>query len=77
MLFRSINLASNYVKRSSKIAIDGGTKAAIGTGTVVNADSVRIRITGALYGQVLGSINRGTKVAVLGEKDGWYMNFGR
>lgn len=68
-----INLASNYVKRSSKIAIDGGTKAAIGTGTVVNADSVRIRITGALYGQVLGSINRGTKVAVLGEKDGWYM----
>lgn len=68
-----INLASNYVKRSSKIAIDGGTKAAIGTGTVVNADSVRVRITGALYGQVLGSINRGTKVAVLGEKDGWYM----
>ena len=30
-------------------------------------------MTGALYGQVLGSINRGTKVAVLGEKDGWYM----
>lgn len=67
-----INLASNYVKRSSKIAIDGGTKGAIGTGTVVNADSVRIRMTGALYGQVLGSINRGTKVAVLEEKDGWY-----
>ena len=55
------------------MAIDGGTNAAIGTGTVVNADSVRVRITGALYGQVLGSINRGTKVAVLGEKDGWYM----
>ena len=67
-----INLASNYVKRSSKITIDGGTKGAIGTGTVVNADSVRIRMTGALYGQVLGSINRGTKVAVLEEKDGWY-----
>ena len=29
-------------------------------------------MTGALYGQVLGSINRGTKVAVLEEKDGWY-----
>lgn len=67
-----INLASNYVKRSTKITIDGGTKGAIGTGTVVNADSVRIRMTGALYGQVLGSINRGTKVAVLEEKDGWY-----
>lgn len=67
-----INLASNYVKRSSKITIDGGTKGAIGTGTVVNADSVRIRMTGALYGQVLGNINRGTKVAVLEEKDGWY-----
>ena len=67
-----INLASNYVKRSSKITIDGGTKGAIGTGTVVNADSVHIRMTGALYGQVLGSINRGTKVAVLEEKDGWY-----
>ena len=67
-----INLASNYVKRSSKITIDGGTKGAIGTGTVVNADSVRVRMTGALYGQVLGSINRGTKVAVLEEKDGWY-----
>ena len=67
-----INLASNYAKRSSKITIDGGTKGAIGTGTVVNADSVRVRMTGALYGQVLGSINRGTKVAVLEEKDGWY-----
>lgn len=67
-----INLASNYVKRSSKITIDGGTKGAIGTGTVVNADSVRVRMTGALYGQVLGSINRGTKVSVLEEKDGWY-----
>ena len=67
-----INLASNYVKRSSKITIDGGTKGAIGTGTVVNADSVRVRMTGALYGQVLGNINRGTKVAVLEEKDGWY-----
>ena len=29
-------------------------------------------MTGALYGQVLGNINRGTKVAVLEEKDGWY-----
>ena len=67
-----INLASNYAKRSTKITIDGGTKGAIGTGTVVNADTVRIRMTGALYGQVLGSINRGTKVAVLEEKDGWY-----
>ena len=68
-----INLASNYVKRSSQVTIDSSTKAAIGTGTVVNADSVRVRMTGALYGQVLGSINRGTKVAVLEEKDGWYM----
>ena len=67
-----INLASNYVKRSTKISLDGSTKGAIGTGTVVNADSVRVRMTGALYGQVLGSINRGTKVAVLEEKDGWY-----
>ena len=67
-----INLASNYAKRSSKVTIGGSTKAAIGTGTVVNADSVRVRMTGALYGQVLGSINRGTKVAVLEEKDGWY-----
>ena len=67
-----INLASNYVKRSSKITIEGSTKDAIGTGTVVNADSVRIRMTGAIYGTVLGNINRGTKVAVLEEKDGWY-----
>ena len=67
-----INLASNYVKRSSKITIEGSTKDAIGTGTVVNADSVRVRMTSAIYGTVLGSINRGTKVAVLGEKDGWY-----
>lgn len=68
-----INLASNYVKRSTQVTIDSGTsEAAIGTGTVVNADSVRVRMTGALYGQVLGNINRGTKVAVLAEKDGWY-----
>ncbi|MGM9550445.1 MAG: SH3 domain-containing protein [Faecousia sp.] len=68
-----INLASKYVKRSQEVTIDSGTsEAAIGTGTVVNADSVRVRMTGALYGQPLGSIDRGTRVAVLEEKDGWY-----
>ncbi|MDD5864242.1 MAG: SH3 domain-containing protein [Firmicutes bacterium] len=74
-----INLASNYVKRSSQITIDKGTSgststapAAIGIGTVVNADTVRVRASGALSGKQVGSINRGTKVSVLAEKDGWY-----
>ena len=69
-----INLASNYAKRSSQVTIEEGStnSDAIGTGTVINADNVRIRMTGALYGQPLGSIKRGTKVAVLEEKDGWY-----
>ena len=73
-----INLASNYAKRSSQITIDKGADsendaaAILGVGTVVNADTVRVRATGALSGQQVGSINRGTKVSVLAEKDGWY-----
>lgn len=72
-----INLASNYAKRSSQITIDKGSdssasSAILGVGTVVNADTVRVRASGALTGQQVGSIDRGTKVSVLAEKDGWY-----
>lgn len=72
-----INLASNYAKRSSQITIDkggdsGASSAILGVGTVVNADTVRVRASGALSGKQVGSIDRGTKVSVLAEKDGWY-----
>ncbi len=73
-----VNLASKYVSRNGAPNLDGDKDNGSGTftgqvATVVNTDSVRVRITGATYGQVIGSLARGTKAAVLDEKDGWYM----
>ncbi len=72
-----VNLASKYVSRNGapSLEIDEDDEYNTYTGevaTVINTDSVRVRITGATYGKIIGSLPRGTKAAVLGEKDGWY-----
>ena len=74
-----INLASKYVKRTNEIKIEEDTKDSDDhdTGliaTVINTDTVKVRKTGALYGAVIGSLNRGTTVRVWeAKKDkSWY-----
>lgn len=72
-----VNLASKYVSRNGIPSLDGDGENAkpSPTGkiaTVINTDSVRVRMTGATYGQVVGSLSRGTTANVLREKDGWY-----
>lgn len=72
-----VNLASKYVSRNGIPSLDedkeDGTTSPTGKiATVINTDSVRVRMTGATYGQVVGSLSRGTTANVLREKDGWY-----
>lgn len=72
-----VNLASKYVSRNGAPSLETDEDDEYNTytgevATVINTDSVRVRITGATYGKIIGSLPRGTKAAVLGEKDGWY-----
>ncbi len=68
-----INLASKYVTRGNLPADVEGSDISTGKiGTVVNADSLRVRETGATYAAQIGSLKRGTTVAVWEEDDGWY-----
>ena len=72
-----INLASKYVKRSSEVTLEEEKKEDDhNTGliaTVVGTDSVRVRKTGALYGNVMGSLDRNVTVRVWESKnDEWY-----
>ena len=63
-----INLASNYVKRSSKITIDGGTKGAIGTGKGIIANTyagVNVRSGAGIANAIVGKILNGTEVTIL------------
>ena len=67
-----INLASKYVTRGNlpaDLTEDHNTGK---VGTVINADSLRVRKTGATYGAQIGSLKRGTTVAIWEAKDGWY-----
>ena len=67
-----INLASKYVTRGNlpaDLVEDHNTGK---VGTVINADSLRVRKTGATYGAQIGSLKRGTTVAIWEAKDGWY-----
>lgn len=76
-----INLASKYVKRSSEIKLEEEKETSKGEhdsgkiATVTNTDTVRVRKAGALYGAVIGSLNRGATVKVWNDKskyDDWY-----
>ena len=69
-----INLASKYVSRDGVPTIEE-EEASHETGkmaTVVHTDSLRVRKTGATYATQIGSLSRGTTVAVWEYDDGWY-----
>ncbi len=72
-----VNLENKSVSRNGAPTVDNSSdKETTGStgkiATVINTESVRVRITGATYGAVLGSLSRGTTAAVLEEKNGWY-----
>ena len=69
-----INLASKYVTRDDAPVVEEEEDDRI-TGkfaTVIKTDSLRVRKTGATYGQQIGRLSRGTTVAVWEYDDGWY-----
>ncbi len=70
-----VNLASKYVSRGDAPTIEADPNQNLTgkVGTIVGADSVRVRGDSTLSGVLLGSIPRGTVVNVLGERNGWYM----
>lgn len=72
-----VNLASKYVSRNGAPDLNEDKDDEYNTytgqlATVVNTDSVNVRITGATYGKIVGKLARGTTARVLGERDGWY-----
>lgn len=69
-----VNLSSKYVSRTSLPTVEGGNNLSpIGkTATIVNTDSVRVRVTSALYGRQVGTLARGTTANILEIDDGWY-----
>ena len=74
-----VNLDSRYVRRVDAPDVDFGDDDEEDndeeTGliaTVINTDKVNVRITGATYGKIIGSLPRGTTAKVLRERDGWY-----
>lgn len=71
-----INLATKYVKRSTLPTIEGDTSLTpIGkTATVVNTDSVNVRINGTIYDKIIGKLTRGTTANILevSENGDWY-----
>ena len=72
-----VNLANKNVSRNGAPTVSTGsdkntTASTTKMATVINTDSVRVRMSGATYATVLGSLSRGTTAAVLEEKNGWY-----
>ena len=72
-----INLASKYVQRSNApvIKVEGSKDILSGlVATVVNTDKVRCRATSSTSANVVGSLTRGTTVAVweIDEDEEWY-----
>ena len=69
-----VNLASKYFTRNNAPSIEADEDDSV-TGliaTVINTDSLKVRKTGATYGQQIGSLSRGTTVDVWEYDDGWY-----
>ncbi len=69
-----VNLANKYVTRGDLPTVPANSDNNVSgkIGTIIGADSVRVRSTGSLSGKVVGSIKLGTTVNILGEKNGWY-----
>lgn len=70
-----VNLATKNVTRNGAPTVSSSTTT-VSTGlmgTVINTDSLKVRATGASYGTQIGTLSRGTTVAVWDEnEDGWY-----
>ena len=67
-----VNLANKNVSRDGSVLAEKLPTTSGKIATVIGTDTVKVRATGATYGKILGSLNRGTSAAVLAEKDGWY-----
>lgn len=69
-----VNLANKYVTRGNAptVSVENNQTLTGKVGTIVGADSVRVRGDSTLSGKLLGSIARGTVVNVLDERNGWY-----
>ena len=67
-----VNLASKYFSRDDAPVIEEEETLGDLIATVINTDSLKVRKTGATYGQQIGRLSRGTTVAVWEYDDGWY-----
>ena len=69
-----VNLASKYFSRDDAPSIEVEEENTLKdlVATVVNTDALKVRKTGATYGQQIGRLTRGTTVAVWEYDDGWY-----
>ena len=67
-----VNLASKYFSRDGAPVVEEEAAPKKLVATVVGTDALKVRKTGATYGQQIGRLTRGTTVAVWEEDDGWY-----
>ena len=68
-----VNLASKYFTRDDAPTVEDDSKSSNLIATVINTDSLKVRKTGATYGQQIGRLTRGTTVAVWEDNGkGWY-----
>jgi len=68
-----VNLASKYFSRDDAPTIEESDTLKNLVATVIGTDSLKVRKTGASYGQQIGTLKRGVTVAVWESNDkGWY-----
>ena len=68
-----VNLASKYFSRDDAPVIEKEEDTLEDLiATVIGTDALKVRKTGATYGQQIGRLTRGTTVAVWEYDDGWY-----
>lgn len=67
-----VNLASKYFSRDDAPNVEDTESPKNLVATVVGTDALKVRKTGATYGQQIGRLTRGTTVAVWEYDDGWY-----
>ena len=68
-----VNLASKYFSRDDAPTIENSDSNKKLIATVIGTDSLKVRKTGATYGQQIGRLTRGTTVAVWESNGkGWY-----
>ena len=68
-----VNLASKYFSRDGAPTVEEESTLKNLVATVVGTDSLKVRKTGATYGQQIGRLTRGTTVAVWEDNGkGWY-----